>query len=216
MADADSSEIRTVERFRKRTIILHWVHSAAFLVLAVTGAIILLYGTGYSNFNTGISLHRAAAAIFIIIPIVNYFLEPRSTSNFIKETFKWSRDDIRWLLAAPGYYFGGPEEKMPPQGRLNSGQKLWQALIIVTGLIFVVTGIAMWVFRLSLPISAYQWLLFVHGIAFVIILVMFLLHTYLAVFHPRFRESFRSMLDGRVSPTYARTHYRKWYEKEEQ
>jgi formate dehydrogenase subunit gamma len=172
-----------------------------------------LQGTGYSSICSLQILHRIAAGVFIAIPVVNYFLEPEKTANFIKETFKWGADDVKWATAAPGYYFGGREERMPPQDRLNAGQKIWQAVIIVTGVIFFVTGVVMWGFRFNIPVSAYQWVLFVHGIAFVIVFAFFLLHIYLGVFHPRFRESLRSMLDGKVSPTYARTHYRKWFEK---
>ena len=32
-----------------------------------------------------------------------------------KETLTWGKNDFNWLQAAPLYYFGGAEEKMPPQ-----------------------------------------------------------------------------------------------------
>jgi formate dehydrogenase subunit gamma len=204
---------RTVERFRKRTIALHWVHTAAFLILVATGGVLFLKGSGYSSFYSLQILHRIAAGIFIAIPVVNYFLEPKRTAAFIKETFKWGRDDIKWAEAASNYYFGGNEDRMPPQGHINAGQKIWQAVVIVTGVIFVITGTVMWGFRLDIPVSVYQWILFVHGLAFVVVFAMLLLHIYLGVFHPRFRESLQSMIDGKISPTYARTHYPKWYNK---
>jgi formate dehydrogenase gamma subunit len=204
-------ENRTIRRFRKRTIVLHWIHSGAFALLALTGAAMFFHGGGYGGGNILKIIHRAMAILFIAIPLVNYFIDPKTTINFVKETFMWSRDDIKWALAAPGYYFGGPEEWMPPQGHLNAGQKLWQAIIIVTGVVFVVTGIILLVFKWSITISTFEWVLFAHGIAFVIVFLMFMLHTYLAVFHPRFKESFKSMIDGKISPTYARTHYAKWW-----
>ena len=40
------TEPRVVERFKKRTIWLHWIHTAAFLVLIVTGAILFFPGLG--------------------------------------------------------------------------------------------------------------------------------------------------------------------------
>jgi formate dehydrogenase subunit gamma len=213
MRSDKESDDRTVRRFGKRAMAIHWVHAASFLVLAVTGAIIFIHGSGFSDFDIAKILHRAAAVIFILIPVSNYFLDPRASAGFVKETFKWDRDDIKWIVAAPDYYFGGSEEKMLPQSRLNTGQKLWQAIVIVTASIFVITGIALWSFKLNLSISAYQWFLFIHGCASLIVGTMFLLHIYLGIFHPRFRESFRSMLDGRITPSYARSHYRKWYDK---
>ena len=205
---------RTVKRYRKRTIVLHWLHTAAFLVLVLTGAVTFFRGDGFSNFYIDKILHRAAAVLFISIPVLNYLLDPVATLGFIKETFKWNRDDLKWLMAAPDYYFGGDESRMPAQGRLNAGQKAWQAIIIVTSLVFVATGIALWGFRWAFPLPAYQWLLFAHGVVFVIVVLMFLVHVYLGVFHPRFRESLRSMLDGRISPDYAKKHYLKWFEKQ--
>lgn len=206
-------EKRTVLRFRRRTIILHWVHTLAFLVLLITGGVILFQGTGFTEIYQIINLHRAAAVIYIAIPLVYYFLEPGRTAGFIKETFQWSSDDLRWFMKAPAYYFGGSEDNIPPQGHINAGQKLWQALIILTGLIFIITGVILWFFQFSVPVTAYQWTLLIHGIAFVVILVIFLLHLYLGIFHPRFKESLRAILDGKMSPTYARQHYPKWYEK---
>jgi hypothetical protein len=35
----------------------------------------------------------------------------------------------------------------------------------------------------------------------------------LGVFHPRFKEAFRAILDGKISPSYARAHYPLWFEK---
>jgi formate dehydrogenase subunit gamma len=205
---------RTVERYRQRTVVLHWVHTAAFLVLVLTGAVTFFHGDGFSNFFIAKILHRAAAVLFIGIPVINYLLDPGATLGFIKETFRWNRDDLKWVKAAPGYYFGGDESHMPAQGRLNAGQKAWQAVIIVTGLIFVCSGVALWGFRWALPLAVYQWLLLTHGIVFVVVVLMFLVHIYLGVFHPRFKESLRSMLDGKISPGYAKKHYPKWYEKQ--
>jgi len=213
MINSESPRNHPMIRFRKRTIVLHWVHTGAFLILAVTGAIMLLQEDVYSNIYVAQILHRAAAVIFIAVPVLGYFIAPRSSAGFIKESLKFGTEDIKWIVAAPDYYFGGPEERMPPQGRLNSGQKFWQSVVIVTGLIFVITGIPLWVFRFNLPVSAFEWILFVHGIPFIIVFVVLLLHIYLALFHPRFKESISSMINGRISSNYARTHYRKWYEK---
>ena len=206
-------ENRTIERYRKRTVLLHWVHSASFVILIVTGGVLFLPGIGpIAGGAIGI-IHRIAVVIFVAVPVLHALYEPRTALGFVKDALAWTKDDLKWFLAAPGYYFGGPEEKMPAQDRVNAGQKLWELVILATGAVFLATGSVLWFFRWSVPIPVYQWTLFVHGIAFVIVLVMFLVHLYLAVLHPRFRESLRSMLDGRVSPSYARRHHRRWYDR---
>ncbi|MFC1924559.1 cytochrome b/b6 domain-containing protein [Chloroflexota bacterium] len=125
----------------------------------------------------------------------------------------WGKDDLKWFFAAPGYYFGGSVKNMPHQNRLNTGQKLWQLVLFGTAIMFLITGSVIWLFRSAIAINIYEWILFFHGMAFVILLSMLLLHLYMSVLHPRMRGSFYSMIDGKVSSTYARKHHRKWYEE---
>ena len=206
-------EKRTIERYNKRAILLHWVHVAAFVVLVLTGAAMFLPGVGPSGgYSTGI-VHRVASVAFIASPVMYAIYQPGSILHFCKETFSWNKDDLKWFRAAPAYYFGGSEDNMPAQGRINTGQKMWQLVIFGTGMVFLITGAIMWFFKSALALDTYQWILFIHGIAFIIVFVMFLVHIYMGLLHPRMNESLRSMLDGKISPSYARSHYRKWYDR---
>ncbi len=208
------TEARVVERFKKRTIWFHWIHTAAFLVLVVTGAILFFPGLG-SPAAGGLTrlIHRIAVVFFVGVPIIYFIWNPRTSLHFIKETLTWGKDDFDWVQAAPLYYFGGPEEKMPPQGQVNSGQKLWQLVVLGTGILFVISGFPMWFLKDALAAGVFQWCVIVHDIAFLLAFVMLLLHIYLGIIHPRMTESLRSMWDGKISPTYARHHYGKWYDK---
>jgi len=102
---------------------------------------------------------------------------------------------------------------MPPQGYINGDQKLWQLIVIVAGPVLAFSGALMWLFKLKLPLVLYHWVRLAHGTAFLVVSVMFLAHFYLSTLHPRFEESLASMLDGKVSPSYARDHYIKWYDE---
>jgi len=159
------------------------------------------------------TVHRIAAVAFIAPPAIYAIYEPSSLLRFCRETFIWNKDDIKWFRAAPAYYFGGGKEGMPPQDKINTGQKMWQLVIFGTGIVFLITGAVMWFYKPSLALAIYQWILFTHGIAFIIVFVMFLVHLYMGLFHPMTRDSLRSMLDGKVSPSYAKSHYRKWYDR---
>ncbi len=208
------AEARTVERFKKRTIWFHWIHTAAFLVLLVTGAMLFLPGLGGPAAG-GLtrSIHRIAVIFFVGAPIVYFILNPRMTLHFIKETLTWDKNDFQWVCNAPDYYFGGDEEKMPPQGQVNSGQKMWQFIVLATGILFVISGCLMWFFKDILSPTVFGWSVVVHDVAFLLALLMLLVHIYTGSLHPRMNESFRSMLDGKISKKYARNHYGKWYEK---
>ena len=119
-------------------------------------------------------------------------------------------------MAMPRYYFLSDEKAMLPQDEMNTGQKLWYLLIVIFSPIFVITGILMWFFGNILPSAVFQWSVFVHDVAFIIIFLMFLVHVYLGVIHPLMRQhggSFRSMVDGTVTTEYAKSHHGKWYER---
>jgi formate dehydrogenase subunit gamma len=117
-----------------------------------------------------------------------------------------------WLMAAPSYYFGGPEEKMPPQGHVNTGQKLWQFIVLATGALFLISGFIMLVLKDSVAPEVFQWSVIAHDVAFILAFLMLLVHIYTGSLHPRMTESFRSMLNGKISVNYAKHHYGKWYD----
>lgn len=207
------TEPRVVERFRKRTIWFHWIHTLAFLVLLITGAILFLPGLGGPAAG-GITrfIHRVAVVFFVGAPLVYILSNPKMSFQFVKEVLTWGRDDVRWLFRAPDYYFGGDADKMIPQGHINTGQKMWQLVVVVTGVIFVISGIILWFFKGVVSAGFFQWTLIFHDVAFVLAFVMLLVHIYLGVIHPRMTESLKSIWDGKISKKYAKSHYRKWYD----
>ena len=208
------TEPRAVERFRTRTIWLHWIHTVAFLILIVTGAILFFPGIGEPAAGGMTRLiHRAGVVIFVAIPVIYSVFNPRTAVHFIKETLTWGKEDMGWVMAAPLYYFGGAEERMPPQRQVNTGQKMWQFIVLVTGVLFFVSGLIMWFLKDTVPAGIFQWCVIAHDVAFLLALLMFLVHIYMGSIHPVMNESFRSMLDGKISKKYAQSHYGKWYEE---
>jgi len=107
-------------------------------------------------------IHRVAVVVFVVAPIVYAIIDFKSAMHFIKETLTWGKGDIDWVKSAPDYYFGGAEEKMPAQGNINTGQKLWQLILLGTSIIFVITGIIMWFFKGVVPAGS-SWFISVVG-----------------------------------------------------
>jgi formate dehydrogenase subunit gamma len=207
-----------VERYRKPTRILHWVHAGAFTLLFLTGLVLFIPQLGFLAQDGWTRLiHRIAAVVFIIAPLIYMPLNWKSTWKGIKEAFNWGIDDIGWLKAAPRYYFLADEEAMPPQDHMNSGQKMWWLLVIFSSIVFVVTGLVMWAFKTIAPASLLGWMVLLHDIAFIVTGVMFFVHIYLSVVHPLMRPlrtgAWSSMARGKVSAHYARSHHGKWYDR---
>ena len=129
------TEERTVERFKIRTIWFHWIHTLAFIVLIITGAILFVPELGFIAAGGWTRIvHRVTAVVFIGAPIVYFPFNARMTLHFIKETLTWGKNDLIWLVVIAAinsvisayYYlrvvkvmwFGEPasEEKVPSSG----------------------------------------------------------------------------------------------------
>ena len=203
---------QTVEKYRKPVRILHWIHSGAFVILFLTGLVLFIPGLAFLAEDSWTRvIHRIAALIFVIVPLLYIILSPKSAMRGLKQAFTWGMSDLEWLKAAPRYYFLGDEKSMPPQGAMNSGQKMWWFLTIVFGIIFVITGLVMWFFKTIAPAGLLQWMVFIHDVSFIVTGAMFLLHLYLGVLHPMMTEAWNAMAKGRITKEYAEKHHGKWY-----
>jgi formate dehydrogenase subunit gamma len=202
----------TVEKYRRPVRILHWTHAGAFVVLFLTGLVLFVPALGFLAAGGWTRLiHRAAAAVFIIAPVIYLVRDPGSAGRGLRQAFIWGKDDLEWLKAAPLYYFQGRREGMPPQGSLNAGQKIWWLLVIIFGAVFVVTGSVMWFGVTAAPAAVMAWMVFFHDVAFVLTGVAFFQHVYLSALHPLVKESWRAMTSGRISAEYAKAHHGRWY-----
>jgi formate dehydrogenase subunit gamma len=201
-----------IEKYRKPIRILHWIHTGAFVLLFLTGLILFIPGLGFLAEDSWTRvIHRIGAVIFIVIPLIYLIINPAAVGRGLKKAFTWGSEDMGWLKAAPAYYFLGREEDMPPQGEMNTGQKLWWLMTIVFGVIFVITGLVMWFGKTTAGPGVLQWMTFIHDVAFIVAGAMFLLHIYLGVFHPMMTEAWGSMVGGKISAEYAKKHHGKWY-----
>ena len=201
-----------VEVYRRPTRILHWIHAGSFVTLFLTGLILFLpplaplAEDGWTRL-----IHRVGAVIFIVAPLIYIPLNWKATWRGVSNAFTWGAEDLGWLKAAPAFYFLGDEAAMPPQGKMNSGQKLWWLMAIVLGVVFIFTGLIMWAFKTTAPAALLQWMTFLHDVTFVATIPMLFVHIYLAVFHPMMQGSWDAMAHGRVPVEFVKSHHAKWY-----
>jgi formate dehydrogenase subunit gamma len=207
-------KIQEVEKYRKPVRVLHWIHSGAFVLLFLTGLVLFIPQLAFLAQDSWTRvIHRIAALIFIIVPLLYLILSPKAALRGLKQAFTWGMEDTNWLKAAPRYYFLGDESAMPAQGSMNSGQKMWWLFTVVFGIIFIVTGLVMWFAKTSAPAGVLQWMIFIHDISFIVTGAMFFLHLYLGIFHPMMTEAWNSMAKGKISINYAKAHHGKWYDE---
>ncbi|MFC2044006.1 formate dehydrogenase subunit gamma, partial [Chloroflexota bacterium] len=208
-----------VERYRKPTRVLHWIHAIAFTVLFLSGLVLFIPQLAIIAQDSWTRvLHRIAVVFFIVAPLIYIPMNWKATLQGIKDAFTWGEEDIGWLKSAIRYYFLCDEKAMPPQGHMNTGQKMWWFMVLVFGVVFSITGFILWVFKTVAPAALLQWMVFIHDVAFIATGAMFLVHIYLSVLHPLMRPlssgPWNSMMgQGKVSAEYAKSHHGKWYEE---
>jgi formate dehydrogenase subunit gamma len=221
-------DVVTIRWIPKYTLIErfgHWLHTATFVPLAITG--LILYVPLFQSLAQGQAgylvrlVHRVTAILFGLLPILYFIIEPRRFIMSIRE-FLFDRDDIGWVLNAFSYYLLGRHTAMPPQGRFNTGEKMNGLIMCVTWVVLGVTGLVMWFgkgavsvgpFRLGLvvPPGLFHWMVLMHDVTMIVAVCMFLVHLYLAVAHPLMWAGLVSMRFGVTSAAYAAEHHAKWY-----
>lgn len=130
----------------------------------------------------------------------------------------WDRDmritdvDRRWSKAVE-YYIRNEDEKLPPIGRFNYGQKVFFWLMFYGVILLLISGIGLW-FVESIAWSL-RWLRYlavtVHVVAALATIGGFIIHVYMGT--AMVRGGFTSIIRGEVSTAWARTHHRLWYEQ---
>jgi len=134
-------------------------------------------------------------------------------------TFKeWRRDmqmdesDRAWAKAIP-YYIENEDDKLPPVGRFNYGQKLFFWGIFYGVILLLLSGIALW-YTEALPWSLrfvrYAAILINASVALITI-GLFLIHVYMSAILEE--GSLTSMIHGKVTSAWAWTFHRSWYDQ---
>lgn len=193
-----------IERFTTSERVLHWVVTASFFTLLLSG--LGLYSrlfTGYFNLFGGgsnaIFIHKVAGIIFFLSSLAMYLNHRLDVSSF-------DADDRLWFARRGGYL--SREESHFDIGKYNPGQKLFALFIGAATLVLGVTGIFIWA-PTSFPRWIVQLSLLLHGLMFVSAVMFVIVHVYLATIgNP---GTIGAMLYGFVGRRWARKHHPKWY-----
>jgi formate dehydrogenase subunit gamma len=208
-------QIRWIPKYTSLERFLHWVHTAMFIPLALTGFVLFapfLQPIAQSGAGLHIRLiHRIAAVIFGGVPVIYTILQPRRMLMNLREFLSFGKYDLLWLKGAIPFYVFGRHEEMPPQPRFNTGERMTAVVMVLGTVIFGITGLSMWFLKGIMSAGLFQIMVFFHDLMFIITFAMFIVHFYLAVIHPMMWQSLVSMRYGVVSESYAREHHAMWY-----
>lgn len=188
-------------------ILNHWVMAISFIILAVTGYGFLFHleplNSVFGNFNIMKNWHKWSGVVFAASLFFTIF-------NYLPVSLSFGGDDIGWIFKAGGYF--SKRAAVPPQDRLNAGQKLLYLIVLVLGTAIAVSGFIIW-FRPA-GVDIRTWVLLshlVHNVGFVLMVAIIPLHIYLATLaNP---GTFRIMVYGTVPLEWAKKRHAKWVQK---
>lgn len=199
-----SNMVRKASAFE---ILNHWVMAVSFFILSVSGYGFLFHvegiGSVFGGFNQMKVIHNWVGVVFSVSLFFTLF-------SYIVEALSISGDDIAWIFKGGGYF--SKKTVVPPQGKLNTGQKLYYLTVLAAGIAITATGLIIWLRPEMADIK--KWILLshlVHNISFVLMVIAIPLHIYLATLaNP---GTVRIMLYGTVPIEWARKRHPKWVQK---
>ena len=200
---------RLIERFNSWERILHWTTAISFVILAVSG-IVMLFGKhillpimGYTLFSwlsiLSKNLHNFVGPLFVLCTVL-------MVVTFLRHNLPRAYDWL-WIRKAGGLFTG----KHVPSGRFNAGEKSWFWLgVTVLGITVSATGLILDFPQLvNGARNSMQWANIIHGTAAVIFMAMSLGHIYLGTIG--MQGAYESMRNGYVDETWAKEHHEYWY-----
>ncbi|MGH7432593.1 MAG: cytochrome b/b6 domain-containing protein [Candidatus Methylomirabilales bacterium] len=213
-----------VVRFSATERAFHWAFALPFLGLLLSGLplsfpILRSWITGYS-LQIGVRLHLVCAVAWLLAPaLVVMFGDRRVLARVVADLFVILRNEWRWLRQSLRW-LAGLACDMRGVSRFNAGQKLNAWLVAVGSLIFVITGIILWIAWQwpgvvattgVLTRESVEWSRRPHYLLTILMLAPLLGHIVLATIHPRTKGSLRGMLFGVVDAEWAREHHPVWF-----
>jgi len=198
-----------VLRYNLRERLTHWVAGVAYVYLLATGlafwspwffwVAVVLGGAQVSR-----TFHSWLGLVFFAAVGNMYAMWARQ--------MKHTDDDRKWW-AAVKYYSTNQDDKMPPAGRYNAGQKLLFWGFFWSTLLLLVSGIIMWSPQYFAwhSLIALRIAVLVHAAAALFTIGLFMIHLYMGIFAER--GAFGSVIRGDVSIAFAKRYHPTWYKE---
>jgi len=209
IAEGPSGE--TVPRFSAVERANHWMTSSAFIIMALTGLVILYgkplllpligeHGLGRIAWWSA-WLHMSAAVPFVLGILIMAVLWLRE--NLI------TRLDLAWLRRFGGFLNDDPHK--PSAERFNAGQKIVFWGVFLGGIAALASGLALMFPFHWLGYDGMQWAQLVHAFVGLLMVALIIGHIYIGTVG--MEGAVDAMWSGRVDRNWAKEHHDLWYAK---
>ena len=199
---------KTIPRFSMAHRIAHWFLAASFILMAISGLIILLgrpllvpvIGKDANAVLTSAMLqgHNLFGPVFILSLLIVIF-------KFMKGNFfQWA--DAKWIAKGGGLLYGHASSH-----HYNFGEKTWYWVVVIVGLIMSATGMLLLFPWVTDVLAWHQLSTILHAGGAVLMIAFAMGHAYVGSIG--MEGSLDSMLRGEVDENWAKEHHDLWYEE---
>jgi formate dehydrogenase subunit gamma len=201
--------VAIIKRYSMEERVVHWTSALTYMYVLGTGLAfysphlywiaVILGGAPTSRF-----WHPIIGLVFIAslaVMLRSWMSDMRITTV-----------DRAWGRSI-NHYIANEDEELPPADRFNLGQKYFFWVMIWGGIGLLISGAILW-FPELIPWNL-RFLrsagILVHVGCALITIGAFIIHVYMGT--AMVRGGFTSIIRGEVSPAWARSHHRLWYER---
>ncbi|MCP4185365.1 MAG: formate dehydrogenase subunit gamma [Hyphomicrobiales bacterium] len=198
----------TISRFSLPHRTAHWFMASIFILLSISGLILLLgrtvlmpvIGKNAHSIVASAAMqgHNLFGPLFIVALIWLTFM-------FIRGNF-FQMADLKWILKGGGLL--GPHASA---GHYNFGEKGWFWLVVIAGSIMAITGMILEFPWLAESLQLLQISVIVHAIGAIALISAALGHIYIGTLG--MEGALDSMTTGDVDVVWAKEHHDLWYEE---
>lgn len=186
----------------------HWLVAICFVLLTLSGLALF-----HPFFFSLTGLFGGPTVTRIVHPFIGVFM----SAFFAIQAVRFMRanlirkHDIQWAKQI-GDVLSNRDERLPPVGQNNAGQKAVYWIFLASVPVLLVSGIIIWqpYFAMDMPRQLLRWAAMIHAYVAFIAIITLVIHIYSAIW---VKGSIRAMTQGRVTPAWAKHHHRLWYEE---
>jgi len=207
--DAPSGKL--IRRFSRKEQVIHWSVAGSFVILGLTG-VIILFGKhvlipviGHDAFSwvaiIGKNIHNIVGPFFAVAILAMFITFVRD--NLLRKI------DLQWLLNVHLVVTG---KKHVPSYKYNIGEKAWfWGGVSFMGLVVSASGLVLDFPTMEQTRQTMQIANMVHGIGALLFISAAFGHIYMGTLGAE--GAFKAMKTGMVDETWAREHHELWYEQ---
>jgi len=197
-----------IERYKSSDRINHWFTAICFILLAASG--LAFFHPSMFFLTNLLGGGTWARILHPFIGVVMFLSFLGLTVRFWHHN-RMTDQDRQWLRQWRDV-MNNREEKLPEVGRYNGGQKMLFWVMVITMVLLLLSGLAIWqpYFAPNFSVTLLRWAVVVHSISAFVLILGIIVHIYAAIW---VKGTIGAMTRGYVSRAWAKKHHAAWYKE---